>query len=295
MSDQREGGIAWTDQTWNPTRGCWPVSPGCSNCYAAAVAARFSGPGQPYAGLALHAPGKLPQWTGEGAFIPDHLFDPLRWTRPRRVFVNSMSDLFFEKFTDYQVAEIFAVMLLSPRHTFQVLTKRPERMLSVVRAPDFYENVLAYAGIIRAQRPELTQIGISNPSLLPAPWIWLGVSVEDRKHGLPRIDLLRQTPAAVRFLSIEPQLEDLGELDLTGIHWVIVGGESGYRARPFDIAWADSIVSQCRAAGVACFVKQLGSVPMASGHRFKLGHTKSADPAEWPERLRVQEFPGPVG
>lgn len=320
MSDQRDGGIAWTDQTWNPTRGCWPVSPGCLHCYAAGVAARFSGPGQPYEGLAKRSVGKsLPQWTGEGAFVADHLADPLRWKRPRRVFVNSMSDLFFERFTIHQIAEVFAVMLLSPHHTYQVLTKRPERMLAVITAPEFYGLVLGYADILRAQRPELCNVGISNPALVPAPWIWLGVSTENQATADERIPLLLQTPAAVRFISAEPLLGpiDLTKVKIPGapsppwagsalhryrgfaerIDWVIIGGESGPRAREFDLGWGKGIVDQCQEAGVPCFFKQAGSNPVLSHkasdmpHRLSFADRKGGDLSELPLDLQVREFP----
>jgi protein gp37/DNA-binding XRE family transcriptional regulator len=320
--------IEWTDATWNPVRGCSRVSEGCRNCYAEKVAARFSGPGLAYEGLARlkpirfsnpMGPGMLERtearWTGEVRMVPEHLADPLRWTKPRRVFVNSMSDLFHEKLADEDIDRIWATMLLAPRHTFQVLTKRAERARAYLTAPDLYARVLRAAGEIRATRPELAQVGISDPGRFPASWIHLGVSVEDQETADERIPRLLATPAAVRFVSYEPALGPVDfwpffvDWDPDGqpdkmhgrLGWIIVGGESGPGARPFDIAWARSTVEQCRAANVACFVKQLGARPFerrahgAHFHDDDLGirSKKGGDMAEWPEDLRVREMPRP--
>jgi protein gp37 len=215
--------IEWTDATWNPVRGCVKVSPGCKHCYAETFAERFRGvPGHPYEqGFDL-------------LLVPDKLLDPLRWTRSRRIFVNSMSDLFQDGVPDDFVRQVFEVMAAADWHIYQMLTKRAARM--------------------RALTLEMP------PEIVRLSHIWLGVSVEDRRYGLPRIDELRSTPAEVRFLSIEPLLEDLGEVDLRGIDWVIVGGESGPGARPMDEAWVLSIRDQCRAARVPFFFKQWGGV-----------------------------------
>src|SRR5438105_2004044 len=215
--------IEWTDATWNPIRGCTKISPGCTHCYAETFAERFRGvPGHPYEqGFDL----KL---------IPEKLNEPLRWRNPKRVFVNSMSDLFHEGVSEDYIASVARVMQQASWHTFQVLTKRSERMR------DLLSGALRFAAEL--------------------PNVWWGVSVEDRRHGLPRIDHLRAAPAAVRFLSIEPLLEDLGELNLDGIHWVIVGGESGPGARPMNPDWARSIRDQCADASVPFFFKQWGGV-----------------------------------
>ena len=305
MGDQRKGGISWTDQTWNPIRGCSRVSQGCVNCYAESMAARFSGPGQPYEGLARMTPSGA-RWTGEVRLVEEHLADPLRWKRARRVFVNSMSDLFHEKLAFEDVSAVFRTCMFAEHHTFQILTKRPGRMLEYVehvtrRKP---AHGPADGDRILGQR-------------WPLPNVWLGVSVEDQKTADERIPILLQCPAAVRFVSYEPALGvidfrpwlgQIGELGAwTGfgqrLDWVIVGGESGPHARPFDLAWARSIVEQCAAAGVACFVKQMGSRPVrrdgasAPGYPpgsivpLKLHDRAGADPAEWPEDLRVQQFP----
>lgn len=211
--------IEWTDATWNPVRGCTKVSPGCKHCYAETFAERFRGvPGHPYEqGFDLR-------------LVPEKLEEPLRWTQPRMVFVNSMSDLFHVGVEDNYIRRVFRVMAAADWHTFQVLTKRSSRLRELAN------------------------------SLIVSNNVWLGVSVEDRKFGVPRIDDLREVPAVVRFLSIEPLLEDLGELDLRGIDWVIVGGESGLGARPLERDWVVSIRDQCAAAGVAFFFKQWGGV-----------------------------------
>jgi len=210
--------IEWTDATWNPVRGCTKISPGCKHCYAATFAERFRGvPGHPYeAGFDLR-------------LVPDKLAEPLRWGTPKRVFVNSMSDLFHSEVPDEYIKKVIDVMRVADWHHYQVLTKRADRL----------------HGLLSNETEVLKHV-------------WWGVSVEDKKYGLPRIDWLRDTPAEVRFLSVEPLLEDLGSIDLSGIHWVIVGGESGPGARPMKKEWVLSIRDQCRAAGVAFFFKQWG-------------------------------------
>ena len=213
--------IEWTDATWNPVRGCTKISPGCKHCYAERFAERFRGvPGHPFEqGFDL----KL---------IPDKLNIPLHWRTPRRVFVNSMSDLFHEAVPTEYIARVGEVMRAAKWHIFQVLTKRPSRMQYLLNN-------------------ELQELGsLQN--------VWWGVSVEDREYGVPRIELLRDTNAAVRFLSIEPLLESLGRIDLSRIDWVIVGGESGVRYRPIAAGWAREIRDQCRRAGVPFFFKQWG-------------------------------------
>lgn len=234
MSDRSH--IEWTDATWNPVRGCGKVSPGCKHCYAETFAERFRGiVGHPYEnGFDLQlVPGKLGQ--------------PLSWRRPRKIFVNSMSDLFHEAVpTDY-IASVGAVMRQADWHVYQVLTKRHERMKRLLNGDLQWMSAL--------------------------PNVWFGVSVEDREHGLPRLDALRQTSAVVRFASIEPLLEDLGAIDLTGIHWVIVGGESGPRARPVQVSWVASIQRQCHADGVPFFFKQWGGVRKHVTGRLLNGRT----------------------
>ncbi len=209
--------IEWTEQTWNPTTGCTKISPGCKHCYAEVMARRLQamGAGGYDAGfeLTLH-PGRLGQ--------------PLARKKPTVYFVNSMSDLFHEDIPDKFLNEVFGVIRATPQHTYQILTKRAERL------PHYFA---------RRKCPDN---------------VWLGVSVEDRAYGLPRIDQLRQVDARIRFLSVEPLLEDLGDIDLGSIHWVIVGGESGPKARPMRPEWVENIRHQCDDAGVAFFFKQWG-------------------------------------
>lgn len=302
--------IQWCDRTWNPVRGCSIVSPGCHSCYAMKQAHRFSGPGRAYEGLTKQTKAG-PQWTGVTRLGNERtLMEPYRWKTPCRIFVNSMSDLFHESLTNEQIADVFHVMygeastVPAPLHTFQVLTKRPERMA------DWFTWLLCYEG----DDPTILALHVNLRMRGAHSRVWLGVSVEDRPR-LSRIDVLRRLPAAVKFLSVEPLLEDLGDLDLTEIDWVIVGGESGPRARPCDLRWIRSIVEQCREAGVACFVKQLGSAPLdwsqaePTGHfrtspetgarqvqvtQPKLRDRKGGDPSEWPDDLRIREFPGVV-
>lgn len=320
--------IQWTSETWNPLRAitgagkggwhCERVSPGCQNCYAerqnmSAWAA--GGTGLPYNRKSRE---QVSIFLDAAA-----LAKPLRWKKPRRVFVCSMTDLFGEWVTDEMLNRVFAVMAWTPHITYQVLTKRPERMR------------------------EYIQTGIGVESRWPLPNVWLGVSAEDQERADERIPVLLETPAAVRFVSAEPLL---GEVTLTrdllwratpcrdgcgcerpedadvndcacggeccvgeafiyrppDLHWVIAGGESGPGARPCNVEWIRDVVAQCREAGVACFVKQLGARPYSSREdegpnerltldnarwQFHLRDRKGGSPEEWPEDLRVREFP----
>ena len=276
--------IEWTDRTWNPVRGCSRVSQGCVNCYAERQAARFAAAGKPFHGFVTQVNGH-PVWTGKVELVENHLMDPLSWRTPSRVFVNSMSDLFHEALSFREIDRVIAVIMLAKTHTMQVLTKRAYRLPAYFCDPGRLSSVSHAAA----------EMGYGKESMAfewPPKNLWLGVSVEDRGNK-NRIDLLRKTPASVRFLSIEPLLEDIGELDLRDISWVIVGGESGPGARPFDVSWARSVIQQCKAAGVSCFVKQLGRWPTQDGAEFTFPFRdkKGGDMAEWPEDLRVREFP----
>lgn len=234
MSDRSK--IEWTDATWNPVRGCVKISPGCKHCYAENFAERFRGvPGHPY------------EQGFDPRLVPDKLTDPFRWSGQRTVFVNSMSDLFQDGIPDEYIIAVAQVMNLASWHTYQVLTKRSERMR------DLLNGKLSFVAC--------------------KPHIWWGVSVEDKKYGLPRIDHLRSAQAQVRFLSIEPLLEDIGQIDLNGIHWAIVGGESGGRARPMDKAWVESICLQCQRSKVRFFFKQWGGVQKSKTGRVLNGRT----------------------
>lgn len=364
--------IEWTDRTWNPTRGCSRVSPGCLKCFAEAIAARFSSdettqletgeviPAQPFH---LYADRKKAgsKWTGKVGLIEEKLLEPLSWRDACNCFVNSMSDLFHENQPDEVIDRVFAVMMLcdstrsraarQDKHrkgviTFQVLTKRSERLLAYMTDPETPYRVSA----------RITQIVINGylPTKggcdwHPQPWppenVWLGVSVETQEYADERIPHLLATPAAKRFVSYEPALGPVDfdrvksergwflqsvsgvvgvpDLKVSGkrLDWIIVGGESGPGARPFDIAWARQTVQQCKAAGVACFVKQLGKNPQeiaypsdvtrreannwqrdgwtwihqeTGSHWRKYLHfkdKKGGDMSKWPEDLRVREFP----
>lgn len=247
MSDRSK--IEWTDATWNPLRGCVKISPGGKHCYAETFAERFRGvSGHPYEqGFDLR-------------LVPEKLVEPLLWTTPKMVFVNSMSDLFQENVSEEYIRAVARVMVQTPWHTFQILTKRAERLQALL------QHALSFAA--------------------EASHIWWGVSVEDRRYGVPRIAQLRAAPARVRFLSIEPLLEDLGPLDLTDIHWVIVGGESGRGARPVHLAWVEALREQCVQAGVPFFFKQWGGVHKSKTGRLLNGRT-------YDDRPPMQTFPIP--
>jgi Bacteriophage protein gp37 len=260
-------GIEWTDATWNPVTGCDKVSPGCDHCYAETIAHRFAGTKAYPDGFAV-------------TLRPERLDQPLRWKRPRRIFVNSMSDLFHKDIPDEFIARVWAVMALAPQHTFQILTKRHGRMRSLLRS-DAFKVATFDAAWELSPGPLVTKWPLSN--------VWMGVSVEDQQRAELRIPALLDTPAAVRFLSCEPLL---GPVDLTGsgtaqtywltgrpgwgepetangvtlsplvvapgIDWVIVGGESGPGARPMHPEWARQLRDQCTTAGVAFHFKQWG-------------------------------------
>lgn len=399
--------IGWTDATWNPIRGCSRVSEGCRNCYAERVAARFSveqadpKTGElrdgPFKGFAKMTPDG-PRWTGKVGLVEQHLLDPLRWRKKRRIFVNSMSDMFHEGLSDEQIDRVFAVMLAcetlenKTRHVFQILTKRAERMLAYFAADpkDLVERwAKAADGLITLDNEDMffsemiySQCGAkwgpdgtapqgsfqpwSHPeNVFPLRGVWLGVSVEDKEAARKRLPLLMRVPAAIRFASVEPLLENvdlapwlykpdgglmlcrkcgfrLGRRTLhVGKHgegplgvsvdrserrevcpnegadmvpdarldWVIVGGESGPEARPCRTEWIDEVLGACQTHGVPVFVKQLGQHCLTYGGDFPKGarlhvgaaimdpyraqfdRPKGDDPAEWPERLRVQQWP----
>lgn len=292
--------IQWTDKTWNPVTGCTKVSAGCKNCYAERVFPRAYGKDRKFTDVRTHE---------------DRLDQPLRWRKPARVFVNSMSDLFHEDVPDVFIVECFSMMALAYWHTFQILTKRPERMREFVSRYDVgllspFMALESGGGITiktvwqALDRKRRDKVEFS----WPLPNVWLGVSVEDQKTADERIPILQKVPAAIRFVSYEPAL---GQIDITehlmGMtscgrpDWLIVGGESGPSARPFDLAWAIDIVRQCKAAGTAVFVKQLGARPIAPtpvchiechcGLHYGFRDRKGGEMSEWPEGLRVREFP----
>lgn len=289
--------IQWTGETWNPIRArdkvtgkvgwfCEHASDGCRFCYAEAMNA----------------------WRGNRidflrqnrdlveVFIDGNaLAKPLAWKKPRTIFPCSMTDIGAEFVTDDMLDRIWATMILCPEHTFQTLTKRPDRLrayLSGGRAR--YDAVLVAGNKLRRAFPKrrLGDVPIDDPAAAAFHQnIWLGTSIEQRRH-LDRLDDLRATPAAIRWVSFEPLLEDLGQINLSGISWAVIGGESGRKARPFYLRWADSIIAQCATAGVAVFMKQIGDKPMG---RDSLPMTprfdKGGDPSEWPADLRLRQFP----
>jgi protein gp37 len=237
--------IEWTDATWNPIRGCTKISPGCVHCYAETFAERFRGvPGHPYEqGFDLRIVRE--KWT-----------EPFAWGKSRMVFVNSMSDLFHKDVEDEVILAIARVMVAADWHTYQVLTKRADRLRAMLEGP------LRFA----AERPH----------------IWWGVSVEDRRHGLPRVEQLRNAPAGLRMLSVEPLLEDLGPFDLSRIGWVIAGGESGPGARPLDPEWIRAIRDRCQEAEVPFFFKQWGGTRKGKTGRTLDGRTHDDVPPRTP-------------
>ena len=338
--------IEWTNETWNPVRGCSRVSPGCDNCYAMRMARRQDHLGGAYEGLTRIGKRGV-DWSGVARFVPEALAQPLRWRKPRRVFVNSMSDLFHPSLTNEQIAAVFGVMAACPRHTFQVLTKRAERMREWFEWAERLGAASTPIRIALGAREFIDEARINGChgdeiAPWPLPNVWIGVSTEDQRRADERIPHLLATPAAVRFVSAEPLLGpiDFGSIpanlptlpggevgdwfdalngtsegpdgstssaDYPTLDWVIPGGESGNGARQCDVEWVRSIVRQCRNAGVACFVKQLGAVYVDAVNGIggakarpdpdlvpqiqRLKHGKGGDPAEWPQDLRVREFP----
>jgi protein gp37 len=236
--------IEWTDRTWNPTVGCTAVSPGCEGCYAAATAHR--GLTEAHRGLTVHTEGRT-EWTGEVRCLPERLDIPLRETKPARWFVDSMSDLFHPVVSDEFISQVFDVMAQAHWHTFQLLTKRPQRMAQMLSRWD-------------------------DRGSGPLPNLWVGTSIESDRF-MWRANHLRGTPAAVRFLSLEPLIGPVPSLDLTGIDWVIVGGESGRRARPMHPDWVREIRDRCGDAGVAFFFKQWGEWAPLIPHLLAGGDT----------------------
>lgn len=304
--------IQWTQgddgsagATWNPFRGCRRVSPGCKNCYAEAIAARFSKPGMPYHGFATMTPSG-PRWTGKVGLISSKLEEPIHWKKPRRIFVCSMSDLFYEEATADMIQAVVDVMMRAPQHTYIVLTKRAERLAELL--------------------PHMRLPGGMKWGDRPPEHVWVGVSVED-PDAVSRVPFLLKTPAAVRFLSVEPllapvditphlsewgpghvadQIENAGvrRVATPRLDWVIVGGESGDEARSMDLEWALKIVRDCKKADVPVFVKQLGARPImretlpglcgrgrGADGICEMRDAKGGDPEEWPTELRVREFP----
>lgn len=239
--------IEWTDATWNPTTGCDRVSPGCDHCYAQTLAKRLQAMGNP-----RYQRDGNPRTSGPGFGLTIHrdkVEEPYRWKKPRRVFVNSMSDLFHASVPTGFIHDVFDVMADLPQHQFQVLTKRPRRMVTVTR--DWYMN--------------------NGSDLIPN--VWLGTSVEDQNWADRRIPLLCEVPSKVRFLSCEPLLGPIRLSQIDSIDWVIVGGESGWQARSMEVEWVRVLRDQCRSAGVSFFFKQWGGRTPKAGGRTLDGRT----------------------
>lgn len=304
MSEQSS--IGWTDSTWPIVVGCDRVSSGCAACYAIREARRLGANPNPqvssvYAGLVERQPNGQLDWTGLVRCLPERLDWPLRWTRPRRIFVPSLGDLFHEDVPDDFIDQVFAIMRRTRRHTYQVLTKRPARMADYLRTP-------GRAAAITALAAARTPAGWPMPTVWPLPNVWLGTSVEDQRTAQARLPALATIRAPVRFVSFEPLL---GPIDLhpwlgsgrfytpigafteplvydgASFEWAIIGGESGPQARPMDPEWARDLMRQCRSRGVAVFVKQLGGAfAKANGMTGK-----ADDPDQWPADLRVRAWP----
>ncbi len=349
--------IEWTDATWNPVSGCTRVSPGCDHCYAVTMTHRLEGmerarrprngtedgcsakPGEKYTGLTVLNGRGDRHFNGVVRCHQDALSIPLMWKKPKRIFVNSMADLFHKDVPFEFIDKVFAVMALCPQDTFQVLTKRPERMAEYLGVTNRSACVADAVRVLRLNGwgnpiddpTHLMKMGGFNLNRWPLPNVWLGTSVERQQEADERIPHLMKSPAGVRFLSCEPLL---GPVDLnlktiddwdgpglnTRVDWVIVGGESGPGARPCNVAWIRSIVKQCKAAGVPCFVKQLGRniivkndslsewpdegaglmyfdedgrMPRYQGEPMavRTKHSKGGDMSEWLKDLRVREMP----
>lgn len=279
--------IEWTHRagtipaTWNPTSGCDRISAGCDNCYALTMAKRLKAMGQ-----AKYQTDGDPRTSGPGFGIAEHLdavHEPRRWVKPRTVFVNSMSDLFHEGISEGFIGSVWDTMAATPRHTYQILTKRPARARTILN---------------RWARDEWTFRRADSmwcgPLAGPLGNVWLGTSIESAEHVV-RAHHLRNTPAAVRFVSAEPLLGPLRGLDLTGIDWLIIGGESGSGARGVDLGWFRELIDMADASGTAVFVKQLGSAWASNwyvgGQPVSRADKKGGDWSFWPNDLRIREYP----
>lgn len=281
--------IEWTDRSWNPVVGCSVISPGCTNCYAMRLAGtRLRNTG---AYDRLTKPRKAgPVWTGQTRFLLDRLTQPLHWRKPSKIFVCDMGDLFHESVKDEWIDQVFAVMERCPQHRFQVLTKRAERLRDYLAVLEHEDQLERWCDAAVAVTRSPCAAGTVKDIEWPLPNVWLGVSTEDQRRADERIPLLLETPATLRFISAEPLL---GPIDgvFRSLDWVIVGGESGPGARPCHLEWIRAVVRQCREAGVPVFVKQLGANAVLDGQPFPTANKKGADPTEWPEDLRIRQFP----
>lgn len=301
-------GIQWTDATWNFIRGCGRKSPGCENCYAEVVANRFSGPGQPFEGL-ITLGQKGPRWNNKIKLVPEKMDQPLRWTRKRMIFVNSVSDLFHKNVPFEFIAASFGVMAEANKHIFQILTKRPERAKvffgwltaeATSRGTTMVDVCLDEAAKVTKRKK------LSGPQpAWPLSNVWLGVSAENQATADDRIPKLLMLPAAVSWVSYEPALGPVNFYGWLGsqpaksgsnigstIDWIVVGGESGSNARKFHWKWAEDVVMQCKNSTTKVFVKQMGTNPDMTGANVPpLTSRKGGDMAEWPTTIQVREYP----
>ncbi len=308
--------IQWTDASYNPIVGCRRTSPGCEKCYAERLSATRLSQNPKYKGLAVMKP-TGPSWTGKTRFIPETLAQPVKWKRPRKIFVCDMADLFYEEVSNEHIAAVFGVMAAAPRHTFQILTKRAKRMrewFQWIRKlsdegpwTDCHMHALneeaKFNGDLSGPIHRLSEGAPGRP--WPLPNVWLGVSAENQETADARIPELLATPAAIHYVSYEPALGPVNfdeyltrsQSHLSDVlSWVICGGESGPGARPFDINWARTVIDECDNAGAAAFVKQLGANPYESTNTnddrsLQLEDRKGGNMDEWPEHLRVRQFP----
>ncbi|MFF9003726.1 phage Gp37/Gp68 family protein [Streptomyces achromogenes] len=299
--------IEWTEQTWNPTTGCDRISPGCDRCYALTMAKRLKGMGQ-----AKYQNDGDPRTSGPGFGLtahPEVLTEPLRWKKPRKVFVNSMSDLFHARVPRNFLTRVFAVMAATPQHTYQILTKRPERAARILTdlctcgngcvPGTHFRSSMEWAATSHSPTyvPGLKH-GIYRRAGWPLPNVWIGTSIESANYAR-RADALRETPASVRFISAEPLLGPVPNLDLSDIDWLIIGGESGSGARPIQINWVEDLLVNAAESATAPFVKQLGTAwardtTWAGKTVAAHGDTKGGNPHYWPAHLRVREYPQQV-
>jgi protein gp37 len=272
--------IEWTETTWNPTTGCDRISPGCDNCYALALAKRLKA-----MGAAKYQADGDARTSGPGFGVTCHedvLLQPLSWRKPRTVFVNSMSDVGHAQVPAAFAARIWAVMALTPQHSYQVLTKRPERLARLLSRDEFRFDMVGRAiDDLVTSWPGLSRNFVSSsrsPFAWPVPNVWVGTSIETDKY-VRRADSLRAIPAVTRFLSLEPLLGPLPSLDITDIDWVIAGGESGPGHRPVDLDWVRDLRDRCTARGIAFFFKQVGGPTPKAGGRDLDGRTWDQMPA----------------
>ena len=277
-------GINWADEVWNPVAGCTRVSAGCDNCYAATMSRRLEAMGLPkYQGLAVRTEAGRDAFNGVIRCLPELLDKPFHWRKPRKIFVNSMSDLFHKGVPDEFIDRVFSTMAICQQHVFQVLTKRPERMLEYCRhfqalSLHLCETDGKFLGDHEGHGGHLWEFGEELPRI-PLPNVWLGTTVEDQAAASGRIPLLLDTPAAVRWLSVEPLLGNIS-YDFSGISWIVVGCESGHNRRPCRIEWVEGIVAQCQAANVPVWVKQL-----------EIGGKVTGEVNAFPPHLRLREWP----